>query len=184
MPIPDFCDGYHLPPGEHICAIEEIEQRFATGSDQRVRVWRCFRFYLDRCRDLGVIPSVILVDGSFVTGRERPGDVDAAACVSPGVILDAIDRANEHDRLSIRCLLAPPAQHPSAADVRNAVLGADVFVVPDLQTLGLWSEFFRCGANGKLREPDPDRDPAWVTRPAEKGILRVEFLGGVSDGRH
>lgn len=41
--------------------------------------------------------------------------------------------------------------------------------------LQIWSDFFRKGKNGKLREPDPEKDPSWVKRPCEKGVLRVEY---------
>jgi hypothetical protein len=60
----------------------DVEARFVYN-EQRHKVWRYFTYVLDRIRDLGGRVEEILVDGSFVTGREHPGDVDAACLVPP-----------------------------------------------------------------------------------------------------
>jgi hypothetical protein len=80
VPIPDFVDGPEplLPPGVHQATIEEIQASLVTGfptSVTRQRIasnWiafgRVFRTYLPVKQEF--------IDGSFVTGRQNPQDLD------------------------------------------------------------------------------------------------------------
>ncbi|MNC71351.1 hypothetical protein D3C75_1222580 [compost metagenome] len=88
-PIPDFSDKYHLPPGEHICSLEEIEQRF-LNTDSRKKVWSDFNRLYDRLCTLGIKPKSMVIDGSFVTDRKEPGVVDFGALFLPGVVKEAL----------------------------------------------------------------------------------------------
>lgn len=169
MPIPDFVDGYHLPGNEHECTIEEIESRFITSS-ARKRVWELFKGLLFRLETLGLKPDILLIDGSFVTGREVPGDVDVGALIKPDAVRRALSRAaDEHDKNAILRLADPDCQ----ALIRE-FYGAHLIVAKDVDGLVQASRLFRKGGiNGQLRPPDPTRDPSWVVRPKQKGILRV-----------
>ena len=168
-PIPAFCDNYHLPPGEHICNFAEIEERFLF-TEERQRVWKLCQVLMDRFETLGLRPQLILIDGSFVTGRRMPEDVDGCILLPPEVIEAAIQsgKLNDHDINAIRLIL-----HPDNKDALRDLFGAHLFVVHDEAGVEFWSTFFRRGKDGRLRDPDPDRDPEGVTRPNEKGILRV-----------
>ncbi|BAS26379.1 hypothetical protein LIP_0522 [Limnochorda pilosa] len=73
MPVPPFVDGYHLPEGEHPCTLEEARERFAVGSSRREEIWRSFTGLLHRLEQIKLFPEVILLDGSFVTGKSDPG---------------------------------------------------------------------------------------------------------------
>jgi hypothetical protein len=175
MPIPSFCDGYYLPPGEHTCTLDEIEATFGSATECRRAVWKRFCALLDRCSQLQVQITTLLIDGSFVTGRPDPGDVDAVAYVTPAAILFALSQANEHDAAAIQMLFLPktlPAPFSNAAEpiVRN-LFGAHLIPARDLDELDNWSRFFRL----RIKDPDPARDPVWVRKPSEKGILRVEI---------
>ena len=101
MPIPKFIDGYHLPPGEHVCTFEEIKARFGTGCEQRQKVWNAFARCYDRIEELRLNPKVVLVDGSFVTGREYPNDVDAAILLRIEEIAEALEVADHEDKKAI-----------------------------------------------------------------------------------
>lgn len=169
MPIPDFVDGYHLPGHEHECTIEEIESMFLNTPD-RVRVWGLFKGLLFRLETLGIMPDILLIDGSFVTGREAPGDVDFGALIKPDAVRRALSNFTDpHDRNAILRIADPSHQ-----DLMRELYGAHLIVAKDNDGLVQISRLFRKGGTFRqLRDPDPGRDPSWVTRPKQKGILRV-----------
>jgi hypothetical protein len=63
-----------LPPGIHDATMEEIERRLATN-DVRRDLFDGFRRGVEALRRGGC--QIVFLDGSFVTGKERPGDFDA-----------------------------------------------------------------------------------------------------------
>ncbi|QQE74004.1 hypothetical protein KDJ56_19390 [Brevibacillus composti] len=171
-PIPDFIDGYHLPPGEHECSFDEIEQRF-VNNPQRQKVWSDYKRLYDRLSSLGLNPKSVLIDGSFVTGREQPGDVDFGALFPPSVVKQALSNVQDsHDKEAIMMFNNPNNQ----IVIRN-LFGAHMLVAPNEFGLRQISKLFRTGGDqfGKLRDRDPKRDPDWVIIPKEKGILRVNL---------
>lgn len=173
-PIPNFSDDYHLPAGEHVCSFDEIEQRFVTN-EQREKVWADFKRLYDRFSSLGLNPKSIIVDGSFVTGRERPGDVDFGALFPPGVVKQALGSVEDpHDKAAINMFNDSSVNNQNL--IRN-LFGAHMLVAPNEFGLRQISKLFRTGGDqfGKLRERDSKRDPIWVTIPQEKGILRVNL---------
>lgn len=79
MPIPEWNDYGILPAGVHSCEIEEIEQRLAFN-DRRATLVRGLEQVLGWLCDMPRIESLI-VDGSFVTDKEHPSDIDAVAMI-------------------------------------------------------------------------------------------------------
>src|SRR5699024_167454 len=133
-PIPRFCDRYHLPAGEYTCTI--VEEVFLF-SEKRKRKWANFKNMFDRMLELGLKPSVILINGSFVTGRKKPGDVDFAALIPPRVVKDAIKRAeNEEDKIGISLFINDNNQ-----GALRAVFGAHLLVADNMEMLSFWSDF-------------------------------------------
>lgn len=172
MAIPDFIDGYHLPCGEHICTLEEIEDKFVYN-DHRKNVWSNFISLLKRLESLGIAPEAMVIDGSFVTGRKEPGDVDFGALIPRYKATSALEKlTDEFDKEAVRVLTDPRYQ-----GLIRTLFGAHMLVVHNEIGLNLVSELFRNGGAqfGRLKDPDPTRDPSWVKRPEEKGILRVNF---------
>lgn len=171
--IPPFADGYYLPPGEYECSFQDIEERFLE-TQRRIDVWKLFKNFLERLEFLGIIPNVLLIDGSFVTGRKEPGDVDVCMLIPPEKVKLAYDNLdNEEDR---ECLLY--ILHPDSQGALRLATGVHPLVVPDENGLKLWSDFFRTGGaqfgrQEGLKPPDVVRDPEWVKIPNEKGILKV-----------
>lgn len=92
--IPNFANEYYLPDGEYKCTIEEIEERFLF-SETRQQRWNNFKLMLDRMIELGLKPESLIINGSFVTKREEPGDVDFAALISPETVRDALKSAKD-----------------------------------------------------------------------------------------
>lgn len=170
--IPDFVDGYHLPDGEHECTFEDIEQKLLF-TDKRMHLWTLFKRMLDRLRDFGITPETLLIDGSFVTNRAEPGDVDFGALIPPEMVTEAYNTlADDHDKEGLNLLVHPQNQ----VAMRN-LFGAHMLVVPNKEALEQVSFLFRTGGQqfGTLRDPDPDRDPEWVVTPEAKGILKVNL---------
>jgi hypothetical protein len=72
--IPPFDERGNLPPGIHTADWNELEAAFG-GSPRRVELLAGLREALAALRDAGC--RIAYVDGSFVTGKEEPGDFDA-----------------------------------------------------------------------------------------------------------
>ncbi|MEF2967792.1 hypothetical protein V3851_18340 [Paenibacillus sp. M1] len=172
--IPEFFDNYHLPDGVYECTIEEIEHRFLF-SKKRVYVWGLFKKLLDRLISLGLKPKTILIDGSFVTAREEPGDVDFAALIPPETVITALaDIKDDHDKQGIYLFA-----NPNNADAIRSLFGSHFLIAENEEYLNAWANFFQKGGNhGRLRDRDPERDPEWVIIPRSKGILKVHLDGG------
>lgn len=116
---------------------------------------------------LGGSVNDVLVDGSFVTGREEPGDVDAACYVPPNELRDMINKSTDAGVLTF--FLANPHE-------AKRMLGVHMFVVRTPENLEDFLITFTKGLQGKgLRPADPVRDPKDLIVPKEKGILRVSF---------
>jgi uncharacterized protein DUF6932 len=77
MPIPAFSTNGYLPPGVHACTLAEIRERFGQfqRTDQRCRLMDKLEAFIQECSAMGFIRSVI-IDGSFMTDRDRPNDID------------------------------------------------------------------------------------------------------------
>lgn len=74
--IPHLNQYNLLPAGVHECSIDEIENTFVYNSIRR-QIWDSFIDYFNLIKNLSEIES-IYIDGSFVTDRESPSDVDIA----------------------------------------------------------------------------------------------------------
>jgi hypothetical protein len=72
--IPPFDDYGNLPPGIHRATIEEVRARFGDGSPEREAQMAELIEFVVFCRKAGVLR--IVLNGSFVTGRLTPQDVD------------------------------------------------------------------------------------------------------------
>lgn len=77
MPIPQFEENGLLPAGIHDCTLAEIAARFGIfqGNEQRPRLMAKLEAFFAEVRASGIVRAVI-VDGSFVTGKRDPGDID------------------------------------------------------------------------------------------------------------
>ena len=169
--IPPFTDGYHLPPGEHECSFQDIEERFLE-TQRRKDVWKLFKNFLERLKFLGIVPEVLLIDGSFATGRKEPSDVDVCMLIPPEKIKLAYDNLNnEEDRECLKFILNRYNQ-----GALRLTTGVHPLIVPNETGLKLCSDVFRRDGEQfgwRLKPPDNKRDPACVNVPEEKGILKV-----------
>ncbi len=79
--LPSFDEFGNLPPGMHPCAVEELSTRFGSGSEEReVEISELLHF-IEAAKTAGV--RRLMVNGSFVTAKSAPNDVDVVFLPGP-----------------------------------------------------------------------------------------------------
>lgn len=85
--IPQFTAGGLLPQGVHPATLEEVRERFG-GNERRLQLLRGLNEALHLLKSAGC--RRIYINGSFVTAKERPNDIDVCWDIN-GVDADALD---------------------------------------------------------------------------------------------
>ena len=80
MPVPDFTDRGVLPEGVHPCTLPEAQEALCTN-EQRTQIWEGLLGFLVWAEPLPV-PTALLIDGSYVTDKPLPSDVDVVVDVT------------------------------------------------------------------------------------------------------
>jgi hypothetical protein len=80
--IPALEDEGYLPPGIHPASIEEIDARFGQESEMRRVQMESLIWLVDLARRAGALR--IVVNGSFVTDKLEPNDVDCVLLIGVG----------------------------------------------------------------------------------------------------
>ena len=85
MPIPSLTEAGVLPHGIHTCSLDEVRARFGCfqTSDQRPHLMQKLEAFLVEVRASGLVRAV-LINGSFVTSKPKPNDVDLVLVVAAG----------------------------------------------------------------------------------------------------
>lgn len=135
-------DGY-LPEGLHLATEAEITFRFGTETRQRRRLALRLRRWIEISRMVGA--KRLFVDGSFVTAKPEPNDVDAVVWL-PEDFADRIDRG-DFDAFELETMLL--TRRPE-----------EIFAAEDRRDWDDWVEFF-----SRTRESDGRR----------KGLVEVEL---------
>jgi hypothetical protein len=89
--IPEFNDDGYLPPGIYSASLEEVVARFGLESELRRNQMESLRWLVDLARRAGV--QRLVVNGSFVTDKFEPNDVDCVLLVGPDFPRDAAAEA-------------------------------------------------------------------------------------------
>jgi hypothetical protein len=105
--LPPFDDFGNLPAGIHTSTFAELEERFGSGSEEREAEISELKLFVEAARNAGV--SRMLVNGSFVTGKLAPNDVDV-------VVLPGADYPKGEKELDAEELIWPFLQIIVAAD--------------------------------------------------------------------
>ena len=84
--LPPLDENGYLPPGIHRCQVDEIVDRFGTGSPEREVETQELLDFIEWARRAGI--RRVVVNGSFVTAKTSPNDVDI-------VVLPAADYPRE-----------------------------------------------------------------------------------------
>ena len=105
--LPPFDDFGNLPAGIHPSSVKELTARFGSGSEEREAEISELILFIKAAQSAGV--RRLLVNGSFVTGKLSPNDVDV-------VILPGPDYPRQSERLESDELAWPFLQVIVAAD--------------------------------------------------------------------
>jgi Family of unknown function (DUF6932) len=89
--IPYFNDDGYLPPGIHRATLEEIAARFGQESELRQVQIESLRWLVDLAQRAGA--QRIVVNGSFVTDKLEPNDVDCVLLIGADFPRDAAAEA-------------------------------------------------------------------------------------------
>lgn len=84
--IPPFNDDGYLPPGIHLATLDEIAERFGSGSEIRRVQMESIRWLVEIAERAGM--TRIVLNGSFATDQKEPNDVDCVLLVTPDSLLD------------------------------------------------------------------------------------------------
>ena|SRR5207237_7817843 len=79
--IPDFDDNGYLPAGIHPATMPEIAERFGQEPEVRRVQMESVRWLLRLAKRVGV--QRLVIDGSFVTDKWEPNDVDCVLLRGP-----------------------------------------------------------------------------------------------------
>ena len=75
--------------GEHVTSLAAVKRRFGRASAQRQKLMRGLEAAVENLRAAGV--RRVWIDGSFVTRKQAPNDVDGCWEYSDEVDLEALD---------------------------------------------------------------------------------------------
>ena len=141
--IPNFRDDGDLPVGVHLAIEAEVTFRFGVPSPRRRRLVLRFRRWVELSRLTRA--SRFLVDGSFVTAKPEPHDIDAVVLL-----------ANDFEQQISRGL-------EPALELEQMLLSRrpeEIFAAEDSRDWDEWVEFF-----SRTRELDGRR----------KGLVEVQL---------
>ena len=141
--ISDFRDDGYLPEGLHVATEAEVTFRFGTETPRRKRLALRLRRWIELAR--AVSAKRIFVNGSFVTTKPEPNDVDAVVWLPDDFAQRISD--NQPEAMELETMLL--TRHPE-----------EIFAAEDRRDWEDWLEFF-----SRTREADGRR----------KGVVEVEL---------
>ena len=122
--VPDFDEHGFLPDGVHNCNDEEFEQRFVdefSESETRPRLHQGLRALREEVVKHGP-PGVQWVDGSFVTTKLNPGDIDIVTFMD----LERLNALSRDDQAAVERLV-------KGRECTKAAYGCHTFLVPSCE---------------------------------------------------
>jgi len=94
MPVPPLVKAGLLPVGIHSATLSEIEQAFGLANEARIELFKNLRIFCDELGVFGTLIKAIFVDGSFVTSKPVPGDIDLVVVHDEGDFLALDEHPN------------------------------------------------------------------------------------------
>ena len=151
--IPELNDGV-LPPGIHPCTLEECKNTFGkfSRSDRRLRLTEALARYLKEVASTGIAVGV-LVDGSYVTAKAEPNDLD----------LILVLRSDFDPAVALR----PMEYNVQSRRTVKKLYGFDV--LPAIQGSQTYEEYVQLFSRVRLDDPDQQ------TTQTFKGLLRIDL---------
>ena len=121
--IPPFNEHGELPPGVHEATFAEFAERFGF-SDRRRRLLAQLKPVLQVLKSAGV--KWAYVDGSFVTTKKDPGDIDVAWVPGPGYDKSRLPRTFFDETGTLAGQADIPGLHV-LPDLMEGVLATELF---------------------------------------------------------
>lgn len=151
--IPDLNDGV-LPVGIHRCTLQEIEETFGkfNRTDRRPQLTESLKRYIDDARNSGIV-SAVIVDGSYITRKPEPSDIDLILALRTNINLGQELRPVEYNIQSKRRV-----RRNYGFDVLPAVDGSVAY-----------DSYVRDFSRVRLDDPEQ------TTKQRYKGLLRIEL---------
>jgi hypothetical protein len=135
MPVPAFREDGYLPEGLHRASEGEVIAHFGVSTPRRVYLVGRLRRWLELAREVGA--RRFFIDGSFVTEKAEPGDVDAVVWL-PDSFREQVS-AGRPEAIELQAMV-------SAREPR------ELFAAYSVEMWDGWLEFF-----SRTREPDARR---------------------------
>lgn len=89
MTIPTFQENGELPPGEHQASLGEVNTVFGSSNERRRFLMRGLHEAVNNFKLAGV--ETLWIDGSFITDKEEPNDIDGCWEYTPTVSIEKLD---------------------------------------------------------------------------------------------
>lgn len=89
MSIPKLQDNNELPPGEHLASLQEVEMVYGVSTERRVSLMSGLLAAVTNFEAAGV--NTIWVNGSFVTNKKEPNDIDGCWEYNSAVDINILD---------------------------------------------------------------------------------------------
>ena len=119
--IPEFNHSGYLPPGIHPATLGEIAARFGTEPELRRVQMESLRWMIGAAWKAGV--ERIVVNGSFVTDKWEPNDVDCVLLIGPTYPLD--DHADAELQIGLPFITMELVDRARFAEYTDAIFGTD-----------------------------------------------------------
>ncbi|MBM4257969.1 MAG: hypothetical protein FJ147_19015 [Deltaproteobacteria bacterium] len=142
-PIPPFRSDGYLPEGLYVCSVADVLFRFGSSSRRRRRLALRVRRWVELGQQVGA--QRLLVDGSFVTAKEEPHDIDSVLLLPADFVQQLEQELPAAVELEIMFLTRRPEE---------------IFAAEDEQDWAEWVAFF-----SQTREPDHRR----------KGLIEIRL---------
>ncbi len=108
VPIPDHDSYGFLPAGIYDCTLTELNKRFGRQNTKRKAIGKGLLSFRSWLEGFG-LPGFLYIDGSYITAKDRPGDVDVVVVLPEdplraAAFLRAYDRAEIKRKYHVDCL--------------------------------------------------------------------------------
>jgi hypothetical protein len=100
MGIPKIQSNDELPAGEHLASLQEIEMIYGSSCGRRKELIKGLYEATDSLEAAGV--KTIWIDGSFVTSKKEPNDIDGCWEYTPSVDINMLDPIFLGDRTGMK----------------------------------------------------------------------------------
>jgi len=143
MAIPLLLENGLLPSGLHLTGMDEIAEHFGQSTAKRKALFERLRVFFELAKHCGALR--MFVNGSFVTAKPEPGDVDVVIWLGNKFLELLLEKDTKALLLQQMLLKRQPEE---------------AFGVSDQEGWDVWFEFF------SVFKQDPKQ---------RKGLIEVQF---------